>query len=144
MRTTSLTLLLVLMAFGCDESTPEGQVPSTFNFDMAEQGSLGITVVQDGQPHEGAIVALFALSAEQTEHAELLWQARSNALGEVNAPYSTLSSQEQLLLVVHAPGSKGPYTDETLRQQLGPVAPAVQLEVDRNALRKLRIPLQSL
>ena len=140
---TLTTLLLLLLAPGCssDEKEPETAAvpPAGFVFTTIEEVQLNLTVTQASSPIGFVAVQVTGpMSAptggqelEDVISSDLFFVGSTDASGLLTAEFTVPPEFTELDLVIHRPGTTGPYTDEALRTIWGDFAPSARITVTR-------------
>jgi len=112
-----------------------------FNFSMTRVQPFVVRVTKDGVGFAGAIVSILSSDPNEPEITEHLWQGRSDDNGNVTGKLDLVSTIHEVVVVVHATNHRGPYTDNNLRLQHGPVAPASVQTMPLTQIGSLNIQL---
>lgn len=135
-------------------SEPSGPFPLT----TLDDWSIDLTVLDEGAPAAGVQVQLRATLQSPTELPEagmdswertptrtaMVWRGRTSQDGRLHATLPFPATVMHVELLLTAPGRRGPYTDEDIRDELGTFAPASLLSVNRRELRDMTLRLAAL
>ncbi len=129
---------------GCEDCRDADACGAGFDFVTHASIPFHIAVSVDGMPEAGVVVSLESSRDDDSSGpaGEYVAGATDSAgifSGEVRVPIHV----ESLDAVVHLPGFRGPYSDESQRTQWGPFAPSARLHVLPAQLADLHIPLVS-
>lgn len=148
-RARWLAILPVLLTLGCTDPAA-----GTFPLTTLEPWTLDLVVLDEGVPSKGVLVQLRAMFREaprvpeagmeswsEADEAAVLWRGRTGLDGRVQSVLPFPASVDDVELLVTAPGRSGPFTDESVRAEMGAFAPAALLTVRRRDLRGLTVSL---
>lgn len=111
--------------------------PPGFTFSTTEPEDLTVSVSVNGVPAQGVVVQVVSpLGANEdiSDPAQVFFVGATSASGSVEGEIVIPEEYTEVDLVVHRAGTSGPYTDESQRAALGPVAPSSRTRVSRSAL----------
>ena len=145
--------LAILALAGCQSDSKKtalatAPTPADFTFATTSDRSVHVTVYKDGSPAEGVTVKVLGAIQAGTSLYEsrvtpgLYLNARTDSFGAVQDTIIVPIRIVALDIVVLAPDFSGSWTDETLRDELGPFAPASRITVPVDELDNVAIDLE--
>ena len=117
---------------GCGDDQPVVDNSSAFDLATFQDVALDIVVDHDGTPRAGVAVSIETVQDMNVEaqQRETYYQGLTDANGRVTFTTRLPSSIKIVDVVVHEPGTTGPWTDTALQASLGPFAPSARVTSD--------------
>ena len=148
MRPTTATRIALLLAIleiaactpAVHEQEPEG-LDEPFAFQMNRSLPIDISVKGEDGPIPGVVITVRTDPAEVDVPAMVIWTGMTDRTGRATGVPSLPEGETRVAVIITKRGLQGPYAQEELRTQLGPVAPASWIRTSPDQLSGLSVLL---
>ncbi len=133
-----------------DDDVSTETTGTDFDYATIREQRFAIRVSKGGRPLQGAAITItnpVGVVASEVERAAgsngvAVFSGGTNADGSCAGTVAIPMDWQQVDVIVHHVGSRGPYSDESIRNRHGPFAPSARLTCTRAALQAIDIALE--
>lgn len=131
------------LALGCTTPLEEpSEAPAPFDFSLTHTGALDVSARVGAGPAVGVDVVVRRPADAEAPQPGILARGTTDSAGHVRLRVPLRTADEEVEIVMHKAGLRGPYGNPSLRDRFGAFAPAAWFRAPVSSIDGLVVPFE--